>query len=242
MNILVFGASSSAGASVAESFSPGNNLFLTGRDASGLKTAAQRCKSAGASDVVEMVWDLGKGLGDLGKEVVGWRPDIIVNAASASSRLRDDGITVEKLEEIVAVDLTAPLDVIRAVLSDRRGGPIGIVYISSFLSVVYSPDRAIYGALKRIHEKVLLGLAASHPEVRLMIVRISKRISTEAESRGAESLGVAVFEGYKRGKKTMYHGVSGRLGMFLFYVQPVFFTLGVKLNRFIRCGPFMKER
>ncbi|MCL1925704.1 MAG: SDR family NAD(P)-dependent oxidoreductase [Syntrophorhabdaceae bacterium] len=233
MNIMVFGASSSIGASVAESFSPGNNLFLTGRNASGLKTAARRCMRAGASDVVEMVWDLGKGPGGLEKEAAGWRPDIVVNAASASSRLRDGNIAAEDLEKIVAVDLTAPLDVIRAVISDRCGGPIGIVYISSFLSVVPGPDRAIYGALKRIHEKVLLGLAASHPEVRLMIVRISKRISSGAESREAEDLGAAVVEGYQRGKKTMYHGVSGRFGMFLFYVQPVFFTLGVKLKRLI---------
>ena len=234
MNILVFGASSSIGASVAESFSPGNQMFLTGRDASGLKATARRCRRAGALNVVEMVWDLGKGSGDLGKEAVGWRPDIIVNAASASSRLRDDGIAAEELEKIVATDLTVPLDVIRAVLSDRRDDLIGIVYISSFLSVVLSPDRAIYGALKRIHEKILLGLAASQPKVRLMIVRISKKISVEEESGEAGRLGAAVLEGYRRGKKTMYHGISGRLGMFLFYVQLILFALGVKLNRLIR--------
>ena len=234
MNILVFGASSSIGASVAESFSAGNRMFLTGRDLSGLKTAAQRCRRAGASDVVEMAWDLGKGSGDLGEEAVRWRPDIIVNAASASSRLRDNGIAAEELEKIVSTDLTAPLDVIRAVLSNRRGGQIGIVYISSFLSVVLSPDRAIYGALKRIHEKVLLGMAASQPEVRLMIVRISGRISTEGESSEARRLGAAVLDGYQRGEKTMYHGVSGKLGMLLFYVQPVLFVLGVKLSRLVR--------
>jgi len=234
MNVLVFGASSSVGASVAESFSPGNNMFLTGRDASGLRRAAQRCKRAGASDVAEMVWDLGKGSGDLGKEAVRWCPDIIVNAASASSRLQDDKIAAEELEKIVATDLTVPLDVIRAVLSDRRGDQVGIVYISSFLSVVLSPDRAIYGALKRIHEKVLLGLAASHPGVRLMIVRVSRRIPIEGESREAKRLGAAVLEGYRKGKRTMYHGVSGKLGMLLFYFQPAFFRLGVKLDRLMR--------
>lgn len=233
MNILVFGATSAVGAGVAESFSPGNRLFLTGRNASRLRCAAERCRRAGASDVIERVRDLGEGPGDLRKEAVEWRPDLIVNAASASSRLRDDAIAAEDLERIVAADLTAPLDVIRAVLSERGGGQVGIVYISSFLSVVFSPDRAIYGALKRIHERVLLGLAASQPELRLMIVRVSKRIPTEGESGEAVRLGSAVLEGYREGKRMMYYGVTGRLAMTLFQIQPSLFSLGVKLNRLL---------
>jgi NADP-dependent 3-hydroxy acid dehydrogenase YdfG len=167
------------------------------------------------------------------KEAVEWHPDLIVNAASASSRLRDEKIAAENLGKIVATDLTAPLDVIRAVLSDRRGGRVDIVYISSFLSVVFSPDRAIYGALKRIHERALLGLAASQPEMRLMIVRVSKKIPVEWESREAVRLGAAVHEGYRVGKQMMYYGVTGRLAMTLFQIQPSLFSLGVKLNRLL---------
>ena len=102
---------------------------------------------------------------------------------------------------MLAVDLAAPLDVIRAVISDRDGRPVGIVFISSFLSIVRSPDREIYGALKRVHERVLQGLAASQPGLRLMIVRISKRIPPEGESAEAGRLGSAVLKDTGRGNE-----------------------------------------
>lgn len=237
MNVLVLGASSAVGAGVAEAFSPGNRLFLTGRDASRLGRAAERCRAAGASFVDELAWDLRNGPGGLKEAAVRWRPDLVINAASAASRLRDHQIADDDLAGLFSVDLASPLDVIRAVLPERGGRSVGVVFISSILSAVKSPDREIYGALKRIHERTLEGLAASRPDLRLLIVRVSKRIPTDGWSPEADRLGAAVLKGYLEGKRLIYHGNGGRLAMALYSVQPALFGLGLKAARRVRERP-----
>jgi NADP-dependent 3-hydroxy acid dehydrogenase YdfG len=234
MNVVVLGASSAVGAGVAGAFSPGNRLLLTGRNAPRLSRSAERCKVEGALHVVELPCDFRSESDELKKAAVEWQPDLIVNAASAASRLRDQRIAAEEMEGILAVDLSIPLDVMRAVLAGRGSRPVGILFISSFLSVVKSPDREIYGAVKRIHEKALLALAASQPALRLLIVRISKRIPADEESPDATRLGLAVRNGYETGKQLLYYGVPGRLMTALFHIQPLLFDLAVKTSRLSR--------
>lgn len=237
MNVLVLGASSAVGAGVAEAFSPGNRLLLTGRDASRLGRAAERCRAAGASAVSCLAWDLRKGPGDLGRAALDWRPELLINAASATSRLRDDRIDPAEMDGILSVDLTAPLDLVRAVLPEPGGRPLGVVFISSFLSVVRSPGREIYGSLKRVHEMALQGLADSRPDLRLLIVRVSKRIPTDMGSPEAGRLGAAVLKGYREGKQVIYHGVSGRLAMAIHGIHPALYGLASGAERRLRERP-----
>ncbi len=236
MNVMVLGASSAVGAGVAEAFSPGNRLLLTGREESRLGLVADRCRACGASRVDVIAWDLRRGSGELKNAARELRPDLIINAASAASRLRDPLVPAGELEGVVAVDLLAPLDLVRSVLADRgsRPRPVGIVFISSFLAAVESPDRAIYGALKRIHEKALEGMAAELPDLRLLIVRVSKRIPVAGDGPEARKLGAAVQRGYLSGKCIMYHGVTGRLAAALYRIQPALFELAVKASRRVR--------
>jgi len=58
MNVIVLGASSAIGAGVAEAFSPGNRLLVTGRDIPRLRRSADRCRAEGAPHVVEVACDL----------------------------------------------------------------------------------------------------------------------------------------------------------------------------------------
>jgi hypothetical protein len=138
------------------------------------------------------------------------------------------------MEGLLAVDLTAPLDLVRALLPVPGGRPFGVVFISSFLSMVHSPGREIYGSLKRIHEKALLSMASSHPDLRLLIVRVSKRIPVDSESLEARELGAAVLKRYLEGRRVMYHGATGRLAMALYVFQPFLFSLAVRMGRFLR--------
>ncbi len=233
MNVLVLGASSAVGAGVAEAFSPGNRLLLTGRDASRLERAAERCRAAGASAVSCVAWDLRNGPGDLGQAAVDFRPDLFVNAASATSRLRDDRIDPAGMDGLLAVDVAVPLDLVRALLPELGGRPFGVIFISSFLSAVRSPGREIYGSLKRVHETALRGMADSRPGLRLLIVRVSKRIPTDMGSPEAGRLGAAVRKGYFEGGRVMYHGVAGRLAEALYGFQPFLFSLAVRIDRFL---------
>jgi NADP-dependent 3-hydroxy acid dehydrogenase YdfG len=234
MNVIVLGASSAIGAGVAEAFSAGNRLLVTGRDTARLRRSADRCRAEGASDVVEVPVDLRHGSGELEKTAQDWQPDLIINAASATSRLRDHQISIEEMGGIVAADLLTPFEVIKAVIANRGNRPVGILFISTMLSVVKSPDREIYGALKRIHEKILLGIAASQPDLRLLIVRISKWIPPDVENMETKKLGLAVLDAYHGGKQVLYYGFPGRLMTALYYAQPLLFGLAVRVNRFAR--------
>ena len=234
MNVIVLGATSAIGGGIAEAFSPGNRLLVTGRDISRLKRSADRCKAEGASHVVEVACDLRHGSDELEKSAVDWQPDLIINAASATSRLRDHQISIEDMGSILTADLLTPFEVIQSVLANRDSRPVGILFISTMLSVVKSPDREIYSALKRIHEKVLLGLAASQPDLRLMIVRISKWIPPDVENPETKKLGLAVLNGYREGKQVLYYGFPGRLMTTLYYSQPLLFDLAVRVSRILR--------
>jgi NADP-dependent 3-hydroxy acid dehydrogenase YdfG len=232
MNVIVLGASSAIGAGVAEAFSPGNRLLVTGRDIPRLRRSADRCRAEGASHVVEVACDLRHGSGELEKTAQVWQPDLIINAASATSRLRDHQISIGEMMGIIAADLLTPFELIQAVLANRGSRPVGILFISTMLSVVKSPDREIYGALKRIHEKILLGMAASQPDLQLLIVRISKWIPPDVESMETKKLGLAVLDGYRGGKQVLYYGFPGRVMTALYYAQPLLFGLAVRMNRF----------
>jgi len=137
---------------------------------------------------------------------------------------------------ILAAELSTPFEVVQSVFANRDGRPVGILFISTMLSVVKSPDREIYGALKRIHEKVLMGLAASQPDLRLLIVRISKWIPPDAESPETKKLGSAVLDAYRGGKRVLYYGFPGRLATALYYAQPLLFDLAVRVKRALRAS------
>jgi hypothetical protein len=159
--------------------------------------------------------------------------DLVINAASATSRLRDEKIQLAEMDGILAVDLTVPLDLVRRLLPDPGGRSFGVVFVSTFLSVVRSPGREIYGSLKRVHEKALEGLSAARPDLRLLIVRVSKRIPADAESPAARELGAAVLKGYLEGRRVLYHGAAGRLAMALYGFHPFLYSLAVKIDRFL---------
>lgn len=233
MNVLVLGATSVIGAHVAEAFAPGNDLLLAGRDADRLRQAAARCRAAGASSVTETACDLREGIAAL-DAVSTWAPDVIVNAASSTSRLRDDAIPAGDLSAAVAVDLLAPLELVRALVARREGRPARVVFISSVLAAVPNPSRVIYGSLKRMHEEALLALARSEPDVRVLIARLAKPMSPDRPSRDAARFAAAVRRGFDEGKVRMSFGLSGRLMTALFLLQPAAFHLAVKALRIVR--------
>jgi short-subunit dehydrogenase involved in D-alanine esterification of teichoic acids len=233
MNVLVLGATSVIGAHVAEAFAPGNNLLLAGRDSGRLSQAAARCRAAAASRVVETAYDLRQGMAGLGAASA-WPPDVIVNAASSTSRLRDDVIPAGDLSAAVAVDLLAPLELIRSVVGCRGSRQTHVVFISSVLAAVPSPRRVIYGSLKRMHEEALLAFARSEPGVRVLIARLAKPISPDHPSRDAARFAAAVRRSFDEGKVRMSFGLSGRLMTALFLLQPAVFHLAVNALRIVR--------
>jgi nucleoside-diphosphate-sugar epimerase len=234
MNVLVLGATSVIGSHLAAAFAAGNNLLLAGRDVSRLREAANRCRDAGAGAVFEFPCDLGCGGDELIAKAVEWDPDVIVNAASASSRLRDDFIPFSQLSRTVMVDLLAPLDLVNSIAAHRSGRLTRIVFVSSVLAVVASPRRVIYGCLKRMQEQALVMFARSQPGVQVLIARIAKVIPPDGPSPDSARFASAVRRSFDQSRNRMSFGWSGRLMTALFFVQPWAFALAVRLIRSVR--------
>ncbi|MEO7143854.1 MAG: SDR family NAD(P)-dependent oxidoreductase [Bryobacteraceae bacterium] len=234
MNVLVLGSTSVIGMHLAAAFASGNNLLLTGRNPVRLSDAAGHCREAGACSVVEFPCDLGADCSELLVTTAGWNPDVIINAASATSQLRDDAIAFDDFSSVVRVDLLAPLDLLHSLVARRNGQPLRVVFVSSALAAVRSPRRAIYGSLKRVHEQALVSLSKKRPEVQVLIARLSKVISPRQSSREALRFAATVRDSFDRGRTYMSFGWSGRLVTGLFFVQPLAFYLVVDLARAAR--------
>lgn len=125
-------------------------------EAAGARAIAVRCDVAVESDVVALFDAVTDRLGT---------PDVFVNNAGTlhrASRLED--MTVERLQEVVAVNVVGALVAAREAvrrMSTRRGGRGGaIVNVSSAAAYLGSPDEYIdYAATKGAIDTMTIGLA-----------------------------------------------------------------------------------
>ena len=236
MNIIVLGATSQIGSSIASAFAPGNNLILVGRNTSRLRHAAERCYQGGASRITELAIDLRKGCGDILSEVGDSPVDLIINASSATSRLRDDEIPPDKLADHVTVDLLAPFELVKNIVASRNPHPVKVIFVSTVLTLVKSPNRSIYSELKILHERCLKSLVASHNGY-LLIVKVGKVIPPDEPTAETGKLAKAVTRSFERRKRTLFYGMAGRVAVALFYLQPAIFYLAVKARRILSSVP-----
>lgn len=233
MNIIVLGATSQIGSAIAVAFARGNRLLLVGRNRAKLQEAAGRCREEGAEGVIEVASDLRHGCGDILRAVVDRPVDLIINSSSATSRLRDNEIPAASFADCVMVDLLAPLELIGNVLISQGERPLGIVFVSTILTLVKSPNRAIYSGLKRIHELCLRSLQSSHGGLSLLIVKIAKVIPANEKSLATEKLAKAIRRAFDIRKGTIVYGWAGRFMVALYYFHPLIFNLVVQARRIL---------
>lgn len=231
MNVLVLGATSVIGSEIAAAFASGNHLLLVGRDAARLADAERRCTSAGAVRIDRLPYSLSAGCDELAGALAAYRVDIMVNAASATSRLRDGDVDTTQLASYMNVDVVAPLD-LAGRLAARH--PLAVVFVSSVLAVARSPNRTIYGNLKAIHERALLTLAEREPRIRPHIFRIATIIDPDRRGRRAREAGQAVRRAFDAGKRIGTYGLAGRLMTALYLAQPAAYAAIIKLSRVVR--------
>lgn len=230
MNILALGAGSSIGSEIAAAFSEGNHVRLAGRNAIRLEQAADSCRSHGAASVEVLVSDLQRGPDELLDRISGWPVDVLINAASAASQLRDVSIPADRVRGILEVDVATPLDVVSALCSRQAEHPPRVVFVSTILTVVKSPDRRMYGALKTLQEGWLRNLQAEVPGLEVLVVKVGKVLPSRATAATAK-LAQAVLKAFEARKKTLYWGLDGIALAGLFYAQPLLFELAVRIRR-----------
>lgn len=232
MKLLVLGASSAIGGQLAAEFSRGHMLVLVGRNRERLEQTARRCRENGAAGVTLVAADLESGYGEI--EEAARDVEVVINAASATSRLRDRDLDADALGSYAAVDLVAPVRLIQAISKQRGRAPLGVIFVSSLLAVVKSPNRAVYGGLKSAQEVVLGQVMGAQPGRRLLIVRVGTPLPTEEATAQTVRLARAARKAWEENRQVLSYGLTGRILSWLYLAQPLIFRVVVETQRKLR--------
>ena len=222
MLILVLGASSNVGTALAEAFSFNNSLILVGRHVERLLVATNRCKESGANHVSHVEQDLSLGIGAVLQAIEGKQIHLVIDAASASSRYRDVEIESNDIPRYVFADFLSHTEIMDHILQNQDIAP-AVIFISTVLTLVKSPGRTIYTALKVLYAAYLTKIKNIRPDFNLLIVYVGTVIDTRKETRKPKKLASGVFKAFNSKKGKVFFGLSGIVYLVLFYSQPLLF-------------------
>lgn len=152
--VLITGASSGIGEATAVAFARrGAQLALCARRFDRLKAVANRCREAGAPEVVVRMADVGRPAE--ARDFVATalscfdRVDVLVNNAGMGWRGRFQDMTEERLRELVDTNLVAAMlttqEVLPAMLEANTGVIINVASVLGFRAMPYS---TVYSATK----------------------------------------------------------------------------------------------
>jgi short-subunit dehydrogenase len=237
VNLLVLGASSAIGSQLALEFALGNALLLVGRNVERLERSARACRENGATSVTLLPADLESGYPEIVQAARLGNVDLVINAASATSRLRDSDLDIDSLGNYVSVDLVAPVRLIQDLSKHRGPAPLAVIFVSSLLALVRSPNRSVYGGLKAAHELFLKRILDSQPARKLLILRVGIPLPVETVTERTVLLGKAARTAFDRNQPVLFYGFSGRALSWLYFAQPLVFRTVVELLRKFRGAP-----
>lgn len=232
MNILILGATSQLGQAIAEQFYSNNTLFLSGRNERALTALQQRLEAQGSSSCSILVHDLAGNCNRMIEKLPG-TVDIVINAASASSELRDSMIPAELFEEIVQSDLLSPLRLMEKLLK-RQSTPIHFVFVSSVLSDVMTQDRKIYSSLKMLQELMLEKLqSAFSGRLSIMTMKIGTWLDRERMTEKHREIAELIAE--NNGQQCIIqYGNAGKVLRMAYRISPVAMEGLVRVTRLLR--------
>lgn len=240
MTILILGASSELGRAFVQEFAPHNSLLLTGRDGSRLAMIKREAEQAGAKEVRFIEHDLANGHHSLLEALQGQRIDLLINLASATSNIRDSAIEPEQIEAYTRADLLTPVELVTALLQTQpavytEGAPLHVIFISSVLAMIHSPDRDIYAAYKRLQIAFLQQISnLRHEQVRFTVVTIGMRFPRHECTRCHKNIARKTARRY-RTHDTIFYGLQGRMLLWLNQVCPWLISGVISLSRRNNC-------
>jgi short-subunit dehydrogenase len=234
--ILVLGATSPIGAALCEQFSEGNRIVLSARNKVRLGMVADKCVKAGAVAIRIAVADLAQTIQPIISANSEWPIDLIVDAASAASgasRIRDPDVSPDSMRGIIQADVLAHLDLYQQLTLLNRKHP-DVVFISTVLAIVKTPEREIYSTAKRLIEIYLEKIGSAKSGVRVLIFRIGKLIDPKQDSLKAKAVAVKVQQKLAAGNVTTLYGFGGHILLGLNLLHPKILNLIVKIRRVTR--------
>jgi NAD(P)-dependent dehydrogenase (short-subunit alcohol dehydrogenase family) len=155
--VVLTGASSGIGRAAALAFAArGERLVLCARGRAGLDRVAQRCRAAGAADVLVVPADVGVAaeVAEVAGAAVGafGRIDVWVDTAAVMAYGRFEDIPAEVFDRTVVTDLLGTANVARVALREfRRRGSGVLILTGSLLGGITAPYMSAYVTAKWGH-------------------------------------------------------------------------------------------
>lgn len=231
--ILVLGASSCIGSALAVAFARGCNLILTGRNSTKLLESEAACRAAGATEIQVVELDLRKPLDPLWSVVAAAPVDLVIDAASASSAIRDSEIEPCGLSDLFTADIFSRCQLLKHLAGNQPALP-AVIFISSVLALVRSPDRKVYSLLKQVQEAQLHLWQRQQKGFRLLVVHVGTLIDRRGPPAQASHLTAAVVKAFQEGREHILYGWKGKLVVALYHLQPAIFIWLMWLQRKLR--------
>ena len=239
MVVLIFGASSLLGQRLAVEFADRNTLILVGRDGEKLNRLKGEIEKHNPQKATVLPYDLEQGIDALLQELRPSGIDLLINAASATSQFADSEIHPNKLLPHTMVDLIAPIDCVQQ-LMDSHGEkynsdtPLRVIFISSWVSGIKSPDKCIYSSLKYLQESFLRRIEDSQKgRLKVTVVKIGARFSREVETPHHRRISAKIRRHYQK-KDIIFYGITGRLLACLYHTCPAAMTALIHTSRKLR--------
>ena len=236
MNILVLGASSNIGYNITTIFCKNNCMILVGRDRKVLVDLQDQCLTRHAKRIIIFSSDLYVNHNLLLEQIKDIKIDLIINALSSTSRLRDYQLTFDRINYYLHIDILVPLKIMEECIRNNPGVRAKIIFISSILSLVPSKDRKFYSASKRIFEIALERSYVESRNINFQIIFLGKVFETKSQrsSRRLANFANFILRNHQKGNKIAIYGFEGKILFATYLLSPLLLFLLQKVQRYLR--------
>jgi short-subunit dehydrogenase len=236
MNILVLGATSSIGKSVAKGFAKNNKLFLLSTKFEKVESLKKEILALGGADI-KIIEDSLESIINI-KEFIEGKIDMIINIASATSRLKNNDIDPHNNQFYTSVDLSSPLVILEHFLKENakegKNQQLYYIFINTILSRIQSPDYSIYYSYKILQQEYMRGFQRKYGEsLKTINVIVGTQIDRSKENEKSISLTNRIKLAIQNNESEFIFGFEGKLIYMLYRVSPLLSNILIYIKRLL---------
>jgi len=232
MNILILGASSSIGQAITKQLSHDNNLFLL--TSNKVKIKIKINNTLLNKDKIRIIEaDLSNKINP--EIVTNFNINIFINAACATSNLRNYEINPSLLNSHILVDLQNPLILVDHILKKQKSikdFKLHYILINTIVSKIHSPENSIYYSFKILQQEYIKAIKSKNKDkLRFTNIIIGTQINRIKLTKKTIKLADRIKTAILNNKSEITFGVEGRLIHYLYLISPIVSNILIYIKR-----------
>jgi len=236
MNILVLGATSSIGKSVAKGFAKNNKLFLLSTKFEKVESLKKEILALGGADI-KIIEDSLESIINI-KEFIECKIDMIFNIASATSRLKNNDIDPHNNQYYTSVDLLNPLEILEHFLKENakegKNKQLYYIFINTILSRIQSPDYSIYYSYKILQQEYMRSFKRKYGEnLKTINVIVGTQIDRSKENEKSISLTNRIKLAIQNNESEFIFGFEGKIIYMIYRISPLLSNFIIYFKRLL---------